>query len=52
MIELLGSDIKTIKSGESSIIVFGNKYTQKLAEKYVKKYWKSKINLITNWKDF
>ena len=52
IIELLGSDIKTIKSGESSIIVFGNKYTQKMAEKYVKKYWKSKINLITIGKIF
>ncbi len=52
IIELLGSDIKTIKSGESSIIVFGNKYTQKMAEKSVKKYWKSKINLITIGKIF
>ncbi len=52
IIELLGSDIKTIKSGESSIIVFGNKYTQQMAEKSIKKYWKSKINLITIGKIF
>ena len=52
IIELLGSDIKTIKSGESSIIVFGNKYTQQMAEKSIKEYWKSKINLITIGKIF
>ena len=52
IIELLGSDIKTIKSGESSIIVFGNKYTQQMAEKSIKKYWKSKINLLTIGKIF
>ncbi len=52
MVELLGSNIKTIKSGESSIVVFGNKYTQELAEKSVKKYWKSKINLIDVGKIF
>jgi hypothetical protein len=52
IIELLGSDIKTIKSGESSIIVFGNKYTQQMAEKSINKYWKSKINLITIGKIF
>jgi hypothetical protein len=37
MIELLGSDIKTMKSGGSSIIVFGNKYTQEIAENSIKK---------------
>ena len=52
IIELLGSDIKTIKSGESSIIVFGNKYTQQMAEKSINKYWKSKINLLTIGKIF
>jgi len=46
MIELIGSDIKTVKSGGSSIVVFGNKYTQELAEKSINKHWKSKINLI------
>lgn len=52
MIELIGSEIKTVKSGGSSIIVFGNKYTQELAEKSIKKYWKSKINLIAVGKIF
>lgn len=46
MIELIGSDIKTVKSGGSSIVVFGNKYTQELAEKSINKHWKSKINLM------
>ena len=52
MIELLGSDIQTMKSGESAIIVFGNKYTQKLAEKTVNKFWKNKINLLEVGKIF
>jgi hypothetical protein len=52
MIELSGSDVQTMKSGESAIIVFGNKYTQKLAEKSVNKFWKSKINLIEVGKIF
>ena len=52
MIELLGSDVQTMKSGESAIIVFGNKYTQKLAEKSVNKFWKSKINLLEIGKIF
>ena len=52
MIELIGSDVQTMKSGESAIIVFGNKYTQKLAEKSVNKFWKSKINLLEVGKIF
>jgi hypothetical protein len=52
MVELVGSEIKTIKSGGSSIVVFGNKYTQELAEKSIKKYWKSKITLIEIGKIF
>jgi hypothetical protein len=52
IIELLGSDIKTSKSGGNSIIVFGNKYTQEQAEKSVKKYWKSNIDLIEIGKIF
>jgi hypothetical protein len=52
MVELVGSDIKSIKSGGSSIVVFGNKYTQELAEKSIKKYWKSKITLIEIGKIF
>jgi hypothetical protein len=41
-----------MKSGESAIIVFGNKHTQKLAEKSVNKFWKSKINLLEVGKIF
>jgi hypothetical protein len=52
MIELVGSDVQTMKSGESAIIVFGNKHTQKLAEKSVNKFWKSKINLLEVGKIF
>jgi hypothetical protein len=52
MVELVGSEIKTIKSGGSSIVVFGNKYTQELAEKTIKKNWKSKITLIEIGKIF
>ncbi len=52
MIELLGSEIKTIKSGENSIIVFGNKYTQEIAEKSVNKNWKKKISLLDVGKIF
>jgi hypothetical protein len=52
MIELSGSDVQTMKSGESAIIVFGNKYTQKLAEKTVNKFWKSKFNLLEVGKIF
>jgi hypothetical protein len=52
IIELLGSDIKTSKSGGNSIIVFGNKYTQEQAEKSVKKYWKKNIDLIEIGKIF
>jgi len=46
MVELTGSNIDTLKSGGSSIIVYGNKYTQELAEKTIKKYLKPKIKLI------
>lgn len=52
IVELLGSNLETVKSGGSSIIVFGNKYTKELAEKSIKKYWKSKLNLVTVKKIF
>lgn len=52
MVELLGSEIKTVKSGGSSIVVFGNKYTQELAESSLKSKWKNKINLLTVEKIF
>lgn len=46
MVELTGSNIETMRSGGNSIIVYGNKYTQELAEKTIKKYWKPKLKLI------
>jgi len=52
IIELTGSKITTVKSGRSSIIVFGNKYTKEQAEKSIQKNWKSKINLIDVGKIF
>jgi len=52
IVELLGSNLETVKSGGSSIIVFGNKYTKELAEKSIKKYWKPKLNLVTVKKIF
>ncbi|MBP2045212.1 DUF2121 family protein [Methanobacterium aggregans] len=45
IVELLGSDIKTIKGGESSIVVFGNKVTKEIANKTIKDNWKNKTNL-------
>jgi hypothetical protein len=46
MVELLGSEIKKITGGGSSIVVFGNKYTKELAEKLLKKHWNNKVNLM------
>ena len=46
MVEILGSDIQTMKSGGSSIVVYGNKFTQELAEKTIKKHWKANIKLL------
>lgn len=45
IIELTGSNITKMDKGESSIIVFGNKFTKKTASKILKKYWKSKTTL-------
>jgi len=45
IVELLGSNIDKIQEGDSSIIVFGNKITKKIANKSLKKHWKSKTNL-------
>jgi len=44
-VELSGSDIKKVQSGKSSIVVFGNKFTKEIANKSLKKHWKSKISL-------
>jgi len=46
MVELTGSNIDTLKSGGRSIIVYGNKYTQELAEKTIKKYWKPNMKFV------
>ncbi|MBI5680603.1 MAG: DUF2121 domain-containing protein [Methanobacterium sp.] len=43
--ELLGSNIDKMKDGDSSIIVFGNKITKKMANEYLQEHWKSKLNL-------
>ena len=52
IVELTGSKITNVKSGGSSIIVFGNKYTKEQAENSIQKNWKSKINLIEVGKIF
>lgn len=44
-VELTGSEIKNVKSGQSSIVVFGNKITKEIANKHLKKEWKSKTSL-------
>lgn len=45
LVELLGSNIDNIHEGESSIIIFGNKITKKMANEALKKEWRSKISL-------
>jgi hypothetical protein len=45
LVELTGSQIKKVQSGKSSIVVFGNKITKKMANNAIKSHWKSKINL-------
>lgn len=45
MVELTGSKIETVKSGGSSIVLFGNKKTKEIANEAIKKHWKPKISL-------
>ena len=45
LVELSGSTIKRMESGNTSIVVFGNKSTKEIANKAIKKYWKKKISL-------
>ena len=45
IVELLGSTIKTMKTGETSIIVFGNKITKEITNETLKKYLTNKISL-------
>ena len=44
-VELTGSQIKKVKNGKTSIVIFGNKITKDIAGKLLKKHWKSKISL-------
>lgn len=44
-VELTGSEIQNVKSGQSSIVIFGNKITKEIAGKSLKKHFKSKISL-------
>jgi len=50
IVELLGSNIDKIQEGDSSIIVFGNKITKKMANEAIQKHWKSvkSLNDIAN----
>ena len=45
IIELTGSEVKSRKRGDSSIIVFGNKITKSLANEMLKKRWKPNFSL-------
>jgi hypothetical protein len=45
ILELSGSTIKKMDSGDTSIVVFGNKITKELANKSIKKNWKKKTSL-------
>ncbi|MBM4240660.1 MAG: DUF2121 domain-containing protein [Euryarchaeota archaeon] len=45
IVELLGSNIEKVQKGDSSIVVFGNKITKKIAKDIIKKQWKSPISL-------
>ena len=43
IVELLGSEIVDTKSGHGSVVVFGNKKTQEMAESFIQKEWNSKF---------
>ena len=45
LVEFWGSEIKRVKTGESSIVVVGNKMAKEIANKYIQKHWKAKTNL-------
>ncbi len=45
IVELLGSDIKKVESGNTAIVAFGNKLTKDMANQALKKHWKDKITL-------
>jgi hypothetical protein len=45
LVEFWGSEIKQVKTGESSILVVGNRMAKEIANKYIQKHWKTKTNL-------
>lgn len=45
IVKLLGSEIKRVQGGESSIVVFGNKITKEMANQAMKQHWKTRITL-------
>ena len=45
LVELLGSETKSRKAGNNGIILFGNKYAKKLAQKLISSKWSSSQNL-------
>lgn len=45
IIELTGSNIEKMQKGESSLIIFGNKITKKIANDTIQKHWKSRLSL-------
>lgn len=45
IVKLLGSEIVDTKSGSGSVVVFGNKKTQEMAESFIQNEWNSKFNL-------
>ncbi|MDO5823980.1 DUF2121 domain-containing protein [Methanobrevibacter sp.] len=45
IIELLGSEVKSRKAGESGVIIFGNNYAKQLAETLISRKWKASFSL-------
>ena len=45
IIELLGSETRSRKAGESGVIIFGNNYAKRMAETLIKREWKSSLSL-------
>lgn len=47
LVELLGSQTQSRKAGNNGVILFGNKYAKKLAQKLLSSKWKASQNLMT-----
>ncbi|MEG3224931.1 MAG: hypothetical protein BME94_05225 [Methanobacteriales archaeon Met13] len=45
LVKLTGSNIDSVEEGESSIVVFGNLITKKMANNTIQKHWKSSSKL-------